>query len=150
MSTIYTAASTQIAAAPERIYAVLTDYQHGHPQILPRQFFPSLTVETGGQGDGTIFRVRTRALGQEREYRMVVEERRPGRVLVEHDPATGVVTTFTLTPLADGNGTEVEIATRLPASAGFAGMIEHLITPPVMRHIYRAELRQLAAYLGSA
>lgn len=149
MGTIYAAASAQIAAPPDVVYAVLADYHHGHPHILPPQFFPSLKVEAGGQGAGTIFRVRTRALGQEREYRMEVEEPEPGRVLVERDAAAGVVTTFTVTPLPDGNGTQVQIATDLKGSSGLTGLVEQLITPPVMRHIYRAELRQLAAYLAA-
>lgn len=149
MGTLHTAASARIAAPSKTIYAVLTDYHQGHPQILPPQFFPALTVEQGGQGAGTIIRVRTRALGREREYRMHVEEPEPGRVLVERDPDAGVITTFTVTPLADGSGSQVQIATKMATQRGLAGLVERLITPPIMRHIYRAQLRQLAAYLAT-
>jgi hypothetical protein len=149
MGTLHTAATAQIAAPPETIYAVLADYRNGHPHILPPQYFPSLTVEQGGQGAGTIFRVRTRALGQERTYRMEVEEPEPGRVLVERDPEAGVVTTFTVMPLADGSGSQVQIATEWATPDGLAGLMERLVTPPMMRHIFRTELRQLAAYLAA-
>jgi hypothetical protein len=149
MGTLQTAAAAQIAAPPDDIYAVLSDYHDGHPHILPPQYFPSLTVEQGGQGAGTIFRVCTRALGQERTYRMQVEEPEPGRVLVEHDPDAGVVTTFTITPLEDGSGSQVQIATEWHTPDGLAGLVERLVTPPIMRHIFRTELRQLAAYLAA-
>jgi hypothetical protein len=149
MGTLQTAATAPIAAPPETIYAILADYHDGHPHILPPQYFPSLTVEQGGQGAGTIFHVCTRALGQERTYRMHVEEPEPGRILVERDPDAGVVTTFTVTPLADGSGSQVQIATEWQTPGGLTGLMERLVTPPMMRHIFRTELRQLAAYLAT-
>ena len=35
------------------------------------------------------------------------------------------------------------------ASPGIGGVVERLLTPPIMRRIYRQELRQLAAYVRS-
>lgn len=149
MGKIHTEASAVIAAPPAAIYAVLADYRHRHPHILPKQYFPELSVEAGGQGAGTIIRVRTRVLGIEREYHMLVSEPEPGRILVETDQATGLATTFTVTPTEDGAGSRVQIATAWDAPAGVAGLIERFITPPIMRHIYRTELRQLATYMAA-
>ncbi len=57
--------------------------------------------------------------------------------------------TFTVTPLADGSGSQVQIATEWKTPDGLAGLVERFITPPMMRHIFHAELRQLAAYLAA-
>jgi hypothetical protein len=60
-----------------------------------------------------------------------------------------VVTTFTVTPLADGRDSQVQIATEWQTPGGLTGLMERLVTPPMMRHIFRTELRQLAAYLAT-
>ncbi|HEX6287792.1 MAG TPA: SRPBCC family protein [Herpetosiphonaceae bacterium] len=149
MARLHAEYATVIAARPAEIYAILSDYHHGHPQILPKQYFPALTVEQGGQGAGTVFRVQTRALGVERGYRMVVSEPDPGHVLVETDIETDLTTTFTVTPVGDADYARVQIATDWESAPGIGGAIEKLVTPLVMRRIYRTELGQLAAYVAS-
>ncbi len=140
-------AAAVIAARPADIYAVLADYRNEHPHILPKAYFSALEVEQGGRGAGTVFRVRTRFLGVERSYHMVVSEPEPGRVLVETDIGSGLATTFTVTPLDNGERARVQIATDWKTSAGLGEMVEKALTPPIMWRIYRAELRQLAAYV---
>lgn len=139
-------ATADIPAAADIIYNILSDYHDGHPHILPKQYFPSLEVEQGGQGSGTIFVVTTRALGQERRYRMMVEEVEPGHVLTETDEAAGLTTTFTVTPLAE-NASRVTIATEWQTAGGIAGFFERLLTPRIMQQIYRQELQQLADFV---
>src|SRR5690606_41828658 len=90
--------SRVIAARPQDIYAVLADYHTTHPNILPSQYFKELTVEEGGVGAGTVFRLRMSVMGASREYRMIVSEPEPGRVMVETDSEAGGVPTFTLHP----------------------------------------------------
>jgi hypothetical protein len=138
--------SAVVPAPPEDVYAVLADYRTGHPRILPRQYFSDLVVEEGGRGAGTVIRVSTRALGVERAYHMDVSEPEPGRVLVETDRISGLATSFTVTPAGDG-GSLVRIATTWQTKPGIAGLLERLTTPPIMRRIYAAELRQLADYV---
>ena len=41
-----------VDAPPERVYAVLRDYEAGHPAILPPATFREMTVLEGGQGEG--------------------------------------------------------------------------------------------------
>lgn len=134
-----------IDARPADVYAVLADYRHGHPNILPREYVVGLEVEQGGHGAGTVAHVRMRVFGVERVYHMVVGEPDPGRILAETDTDSGVETTFTVTPVADGERTEVRIATDWAAKGGLLGALERLGNPPVARRIYRKELRQLAA-----
>jgi hypothetical protein len=145
MTPIHVEVSDTINAPPEKVYAVLADYRVGHPAILPKPYFAELALEEGGQGAGTVFRLRMNVMGREFAYRSVVTEPQPGRVLVETDDKAGVVTTFTVEPV---NGqSRVTFATDSPASPGFAGMVERLLTPLVMGRIYRQEMRNLADYL---
>ncbi|GAB4198360.1 MAG: SRPBCC family protein [Roseiflexaceae bacterium] len=147
MAPVHAVASALIDAPPATVYAILADYRDAHPQILPRQFFTGLEVEAGGQGAGTIFRTAVRVLGRETRFRMEVSEPQPGRVLSETDLATGLTTTFTVTPAAQGRQCEVEIATVWEGSAGLAGLLERLTTPLIMRRIYQAQLALLASYV---
>jgi hypothetical protein len=136
-----------INATPEAVYAVLRDYEQHHPRILPQQNFSDLRVEEGGQGAGTVFRVRSRVMGTERAFHMRVTEPEPGRVLVERDIPTDLVTTFTVTPLNEGQQARVTIATEWEASRGLVGLIERVATPRMLRQIYEAELALLEAYM---
>ncbi|HEU4325826.1 MAG TPA: SRPBCC family protein [Roseiflexaceae bacterium] len=145
MARIHAGASALIDAPPATVYAILADYQGAHPQILPPQFFTGLEVEAGGQGAGTIFRTGVRVLGRETRFRMEVREPQPGRVLSETDLATGLTTTFTVTPTAEGRQSVVEIAT-----VWEGGILERLTTPLIMRRIYQAELALLARYVDQA
>ena len=63
MSTIHVEVSDVIKARPEQVYAVLSDYRMGHPAILPKPYFTSLTVDEGGQGAGTRIQVHMKVLG---------------------------------------------------------------------------------------
>ena len=147
MPRVHAEARAIVDAAPDQVYAVLADYRHEHPHILPKPYFSDIEVEQGGQGAGTVFRVKTRVLGVERAYHMVVTEPVPGRTLVETDLDTGLATTFTISPTPDRMQSRVQIATDWEASRGLAGLVERLTTPPILRLIYTKELRQLATYL---
>ena len=147
MTRLHAEASALIAATPEEVYGIFVDYLHHHPAILPKQYFPKIEVEQGGHGAGTVFTVWTRALGVERIYHMVVSEPEPGRLLMEDDPKAGVTTTFKVVPGPQSQQTEVTIATDWQAQSGLGGLGEKLITPPVMRRIFRQELKNLGEYV---
>ncbi len=146
MSKIHVEVSDIIDSPPEAVYGVLADYRVGHPAILPKPYFAELMVEEGGQGAGTVFRLKMNVMGREFNYRPVVTEPQPGRVLVETDANASVVTTFTVEPTGSGQS-RVTIATDSPASPGFAGLMERLLTPLITGRIYRQELRNLAAHV---
>lgn len=147
MRTVQAAESGNIPARPEAVYAILADYQNEHHQILPKQYFKSLTVERGGHGAGTAFTATTRVMGSTLVLHMVVTEPEPGRVLVETDAEQGAVTTFTITPGADGESANLRISTNWTLHDGLRGSIERLLYPLACRPIYRAELRQFAEYV---
>jgi hypothetical protein len=56
MPTHQVSASADVRAPAEKVYAILADYRHGHPQIVPRPPFGLLEVEQGGYGAGTVIR----------------------------------------------------------------------------------------------
>jgi hypothetical protein len=147
MKQIRVEVSHVIEARPAEVYAILADYRVGHPAILPKPYFTEVAVEQGGQGAGTIARVRMKVMGKEMVYRQVVSELEPGRVLREVDTTAGVATTFTVEPLNGGGRSRVTIATDAAISPGLTGWLERMFNPIVMRRIYRQELQQLAEYV---
>ncbi len=146
MSLIHVEATEIINARPEEVYAVFADYRVAHPAILPKPYFADLRVEQGGQGSGTIVQADMNVFGVKRSYRLAVTEPEPGRVLMETDPDAGVETRFIVEPVG-GQQSRVTISSDTRLSAGFAGLMERLMNPPITRRIYRQELRQLADYL---
>ena len=138
-----------IDARPVDVYAVLTDYLEAHPRILPPEHFLDLQIEAGGQGAGTIFRVRTRVGGAERSYHMTVSEPEAGRLLMERDSASNLVTTFTVTPVEGGAQARVRIATDWEAGPGVMGLLERFFSPQLLRQVYDKELRRLADVMQS-
>lgn len=121
-------ATAIIAAPPEVIYAILADYRTGHPQIVPKPYFTKLEVEQGGVGAGTVIRMHMRVVGREIVSQHVISEPEPGRVLVETDLHTDMATTFTLTPLEDGQRAQLQIVTEWEARAGLLGWLEKVVT----------------------
>ena len=137
-------ASAVIPARRERVYALISNYNDGHPRILPKQF-SSLVVEQGGVGAGTIIRFQMSVFGKKQTYRAAITEPEPGRVLVETDlDANGAVTTFTINPGGAPADSRVTISTELPVRGGFLGKIEKAMITLLLRPMYVKELENLA------
>jgi|SRR5690348_5203431 len=137
--------SAKIPAAPARVYAILANYIDDHPRILPPEF-SDLVVEQGGIGAGTVIRFKMRVLGRIQNYRAIITEPEPGRVLVEsYLEPEGTVTTFIVDPEANGAESRVTFSTEMPVKAGFVGMIERFVGTRVLRPIFIRELKLLSA-----
>jgi hypothetical protein len=137
-------ASAIIPARRERVYALLADYNDGHPRILPKPF-TSLVVEQGGVGAGTVIRVQMNWLGRKQTYHAEITEPEPGRVLVETNlEANSWVTTFTVNPGSAPADSNVTISTELPVRTGFPGKLERFVSSLLLRPIYVQELENLA------
>ena len=146
MGLITVKAEAVLEAPAEAVYATIADYRHGHPNILPKEFY-DLQVEQGGYGAGTIFRFKTRVLGVEQSFYQRTSEPEPGRVLVEQDidSVQQVTTTLLVTPVEQGQKSHVEISTTVNANPGFKGLVEHIVAPRVLTSIYRKEFKLLEA-----
>ena len=105
-------------APAETVFGYLADMREHRPRFLPPAF-SGFEVESGGVGAGTVTRFTVNAGGHRRIYRMRVTEPEPGRVLVESDTNSSLVTTTTVTP--DGSASRVRISTTWTAPAGPAG-----------------------------
>lgn len=137
--------SAVIPAQAQKVYDLLADYHVGHPAILPKQF-TKLEVLEGGRGAGTKTRLTMKAWGQTRFMRQEVFEPEPGRVLLERDLDTDLVTTFTFKPLSE-NQTELTLKTVWQAKSGVFGWLEGQVTALAMRSMYETELQNIAAYV---
>jgi hypothetical protein len=142
MHIVHIRASSTLAVPAHVAFGILADYRHGHPHILPRPHFGALTVEAGGTGAGTIFRVETRQIGGMKTFRMRVSEPQPGRVLMESDVDSDLTSVFTVDPV-DG-GCRVTIETRW-TRGGVKGLLERVLLPRLARPIYLREIANLEA-----
>src|SRR5271167_1706157 len=117
-------ATAVIPARRERVYALIANYNEGHPRIVPKEF-SDLVVEQGGVGAGTVIRFQMTLLGKKQTCRAAITEPEPGRVLVETDLETnGAVTTFTVDQGNAPADSRVTISTMLPVRSGFLGLLE--------------------------
>ena len=148
MGQIKVKAAAVLDARPEDVYGTIADYQHGHPNILPKESLYDLQVEQGGYGAGTMIRFKMKALGVEQCFYQRVSEPEPGRVLVEQDidSVQNVMTTFMVSPVENEQKSHVEIATTMNTSRGFKGLVERIIVPIINRQVYRKELKLLEAF----
>ena len=143
MTTHQFSASALIEVPSQHVYVAIADYDHDHPQILPKPPFVSPAVEQGGVGAGTVIRVQMRVLGRLQGFRAVVTEPEPGRVLVETND-NGYATTFTVDPRADGRHAFVTIATEMTGPGGMLRALERRFVARLLRPVYVKELAQLA------
>ena len=148
MRQIYVKADAVLEARPEAVYAAIADYKQGHPNIIPKESFSDLQVEQGGYGAGTIITFKVKALGVVKSFRQRVSEPEPGRVLVEQDIDTqqNATTTFTVTPVENGQKAHVEISTTMNPTPGLTGVVERLLVPMINPRVYRKELKLLEAF----
>lgn len=150
MPEIVVEVSAPVRGTPEVVYGIFADYHDKHPRVLPRPHFGELVVERGGTGAGTVFRVGV-LRGPRKYLRMEVTEPEQGRVLKETDLDSDLWTTFTVNPAEGGRASIVTLHTRW-TRGGVQWLMEKLLAPPLLRHIYRQELRnvdQLARQLSA-
>lgn len=143
----YQVTETALVHAPAaQVYTILADYRDGHPHILPRPYFLSLTVEQGGVGAGTVINFEMRVMGRTQASRARITEPEPGRVLVETNEPSGIVTTFFVDPVEEGRRARVTFVTDMTSRGGLMGAMERFFTRMLLRRIYKKELALLDAF----
>ena len=143
MSTVEAQAERTIDAPAATVYGYLADMREHHPRFLPPAF-SDFAVESGGVGAGTVVSYTVNAGGRHRQCRMAVSEPEPGRVLVESDTTSSLVTTFTVLPR--GAAALVRISTSWNGAQGIGGFFERLFAPRALQQIYGDSLDRLEAY----
>ena len=101
MKTQIAAASRIITAPAQQVYKIIADYRNTHPHILPKAYFLALEVEKGGYGAGTIVNFSMRILGRTQDFRSLITEPQPGRLLVETDIRSQSTTSFQVISMED-------------------------------------------------
>lgn len=149
MSRVFVKKERVINAAPENVYAVLSDYKSQRPQMLTPNFL-NYTVEKGGKGDGTVISYRLRAANRERSYEMRVNEPVKGEVITESDSGSSLVTTWALSPLNNGQQTKVRVSSEWEGSTGVGGFFERTFAPLGLRGIYGNMLDSLLTLTGAS
>lgn len=147
MATVRAHAIRRIAAPAAEVYRILADYADQHHRVLP-DAFSDYRVEAGGVGEGTVVSFAVTAGGRTRSYTMAVKEPEPGRVLVEADTRSSLVTTFTVT--SEGSGCTVDITTTWTGARGVGGFFERRFAPLALRRLYDDELSRLDACATAA
>jgi uncharacterized protein YndB with AHSA1/START domain len=142
MAKVEASAERTIDAPAGQVYGHLADMRQ-HPSFLPPAF-SDFQVEEGGVGAGTVTSFTVNAGGRTRGYRMRVTEPEPGRVLVESDTNSSLVTTFRVEPRDDKS--LVRISTSWDGAGGIGGFFERAFAPRAMNRIYLDELERLNAY----
>lgn len=137
------AASSRIPAPAGTVYAIIADYQVGHPRIVPPRVFGDFEVLEGGVGAGTRIRFSMKVLGRKTFTEGRVTEPEPGRLLVEHYDATGIVTSFRVEP--EGRESRVTITTDIPPRRGILGALERRFMTRFLLPLYEEELARLAS-----
>jgi uncharacterized membrane protein len=143
MAHIYVQSEYLIPAPPEEVYASLIDFQNTRPSILTSNFV-DYDVEQGGVGEGTVIRYHLKAAGRKRPYRMHINETIKGEILTERDSNSSLVTMWTLTPVNDGQQTQVSLVSEWEGAGGIGGFFERTFAPRGLRGIYGKMLSQLA------
>ncbi len=134
------AASAMIHAPADRVYSIIADYRTLHPLILPKEYFLLLHVEEGGIGAGTIINFSMRIMGRTQNFRSLITEPEPGRLLVETDVRSETATSFYVMRGDDPSLTRVTISTELRGR----NWMENFLAKPMLQKIYRQELERLA------
>ena len=136
-------ASMWIPVPAAQVYRTIADYQEGHPRILPKPPFVSLTVLKGGIGAGTEISFVMKVMGKLNTTRAVISEPEPGRVLVETTDS-GIISTFTVEPREQNRHAFVTIHTAMPVRNGLLGKLEGWTATQLLFPAYQRELYQLS------
>jgi Polyketide cyclase / dehydrase and lipid transport len=136
-----------ITGEPEAVYGALADYGSTRPRLLP-EHFSEYEVREGGRGAGTVVHWKLQATSKRvRDCLLDVTEPAEGQ-LVETDRNSSMVTTWTVSPEAEG-ASRVVVTTTWKGAGGVGGFFEKTFAPKGLSRIYDAMLAKLAEEAGT-
>ncbi len=138
--------SAEINAPASVAYNVIADYEVGHPAILPKTFISTVTVFEGGHGAGTVIAVQTAPRLGNRTLTMEISEPEPGKILQEDIRENGTSSRFIVEPLGESR-CRVTFDTHGKTDSGLRGWVEAMLSPLLLRPIYKEELKLLDQYV---
>lgn len=140
MGEVKAVSEIDIVAEPEAVLEAIADYTTVRPKILPSNYRDYAVVQ-GGTGDGTIVRWTLQATKKRARYVEAAVSVTDSAV-TETDANSTMVTTWTVTPIADG--ARVAVETTWAGAGGIGGVFEGLFAPVGLRKIQAETLANLA------
>lgn len=139
MAQVSASSSIQLAAAPEKVLAALSDYETVRPRILS-DHYRDYRVVSGGQGDGTIVHWLLQAT-EKRVRDVQAKVTTSGSTITETDANSSLVTTWSVVP--NGTGSTVVTLTQWNGAGGIGGFFEKTFAPIGLRKIQQQVLENL-------
>jgi uncharacterized protein YndB with AHSA1/START domain len=139
-------ADRTLKASPERVFEALGDYTGVRSRMLT-EHFGEYDVREGGQGEGTVVHWKLAATSK-RVRDCLFTASTPGEDrLVERDANSSMVTTWVVSPAAEG--ARVQVTTTWDGAGGIGGFFERTFAPKGLQRIYDAQLAKLSTELGA-
>ncbi|MFA1538246.1 SRPBCC family protein [Actinomadura monticuli] len=146
MGQVTATAETTLKATPDQVLAALGDYTGVRSRMLT-EHFSEYEVREGGQGEGTVVHWKLAATSKRVRDCLFSVSVPGGDRLVERDANSSMVTTWTVSPAADG--ARVQVTTTWDGASGIGGFFERTFAPKGLRSIYEAQLAKLSTELGA-
>ncbi|KAB2348349.1 SRPBCC family protein [Actinomadura rudentiformis] len=145
MGKVTATAEKTLTAGPEKVVAALSDYTGVRSRMLT-EHFSEYEVREGGQGEGTVVHWKLAATKKRVRDCLVSATVPSEHALVERDANSSMVTTWTVTPQA--NGSRVQVETTWDGAGGVGGFFERRFAPAGLQRIYEAQLAKLETELS--
>ncbi|WP_052850598.1 SRPBCC family protein [Streptomyces avicenniae] len=147
MAQIEVVRQREIPADHEDVLDALADYRDVHPKLLPEQY-TDYAVEEGGDGAGTVVRLRFHATSKRvRDCVLEISEPGEGRI-VETDRNSTLVTEFTVERIGDKRA-RVTLRTTWEGAGGIGGFFERTFAPRSLGAAHDRVLDNLAAHMAA-
>lgn len=146
MGQVTTTTHRTFSATPERVFAALSDYDGTRARLLT-EHFSEYEVREGGQGSGTIVHWKLAATSKRIRDCLLSVSTPHDNTLQERDANSSMVTTWTVSPAAEG--TEVRVETTWNGASGIGGFFERTFAPAGLKRIYDQQLTKLESALAS-
>ena len=137
MTAIYSQVSQILDAHPERIDEVLTEYRNGNRAIAPHSICVDLHVEDNPHDFGTMIHAKVNLTGFEHEFREIMFEQAPLRLIMEYDAEYETMLIIVIESITYSDKTRITISTAYVPQSSFTYFVEDLLIPGNLHHIYQ-------------
>lgn len=141
MGQVSATSSIAIAAPPEKILALIVDYQGARPRIHS-DHYRDYRVVSGGHGAGIVVEWTLQAT-KKRARNVRASVAIADNTVTEADANSSLVTTWVIDPV--GTGAEVVTTTEWNGAGGVGGFFERTFAPLGLRKIQAEVLAKLKA-----